>query len=177
MEVEQLEKSGADSGRKEHLATAEEPFHFVDSGLDNVYLVGIRYFVDREGKTIAEIPAIKQLMQLIAYEVVTAPRDLSGSEIRFLRKRLYKKASDYCTYLGLTPETLSRIENEKQAVSPQSQKLARLSYCVFSEDPNLVECAKSIFQSILVEITKGGRKARIVLEMDGNQEWRGHNAA
>ena len=28
----------------EHLATDQNPFHFTDSGLDNVYLVGIKYF-------------------------------------------------------------------------------------------------------------------------------------
>ncbi len=34
----------------EHFATDDQPFHFVDSGLDNVYLVGIKYFTDPDGK-------------------------------------------------------------------------------------------------------------------------------
>lgn len=165
------------NARVEKLATPEEPFHFTDSGLSNVFLVGIKYYVCECGSTVAEIPAIKQLMQLIARDIVTSPLDLTGSEIRFLRKRLGKKASEYCQYLGFTPETLSRIENGKQEISIQSQKLARLSYCAFSEDPHLVDCARTILQSILEEIKNKHQKARIVLEMDTNQEWRELKAA
>lgn len=157
--------------RIEKFATPEQPFHFTDSGLPNVYLVGIKYFVCDCGSVVAEIPAIKQLMQVIARDIVTSPLDLTGNEIRFLRKRLGKKAADYCKYLGFTPESLSRVENGKQAVSIQAQKLARLSYCVFSEDLHLVECAKFILQSFLEDI-KIHKKAKIVLEMDANQEWR-----
>ncbi len=165
------------TARIEKFATPDEPFHFIDSGLPYVYLVGIRYFVCECGSVVAEIPAIKQLMQLIARDIVTSPLDLAGEEIRFLRKRLGKKASEYSTYLGVAPETLSRFENGKQAISIQAQKLARLSYCVFSEDPNLAECAGTILQSILEEIKSKHKKARIVLEMDTNQEWRELKAA
>jgi transcriptional regulator with XRE-family HTH domain len=162
--------------RVEKFATIEEPFHFQDSGLPNVYLVGIKYFVCECGNVVAEIPAVKQLMQLIARDVVTSPFDLTGEELRFLRKRLGKKSSEYSKFLGFTPETLSRVENGKQTFSIQAQKLARLSYCVFSEDLHLLECAKSILQSILEEI-KNRKKEKIVLEMGNNQEWRELKAA
>lgn len=163
--------------RVEKFATEKEPFHFTDSGLSNVYLVGIKYFVCECGRVVAEIPAVKQLMQLIARDLVTSTTDLRGAEIKFLRKRLGKRASDFSQYLGVTPETLSRVENGKQAVSRQIQKLARLAYCLFSEDPALVECAKSILQSIFEEITRHNKKEKIVLEMDINQEWRELKAA
>jgi transcriptional regulator with XRE-family HTH domain len=174
MEVSQVHNCKI--ARTEKFATVEEPFHFTDSGLPNVYLVGIKYFVCECGGILAEIPAIKQLMQLIARDVVTSHLDLTGTELRFLRKRLGKKASEYCKYLGFTPETLSRVENGKQVFSIQAQKLARLSYCVFSEDPHLVECARAILQSILEEI-KSHKKVKIVLEMGANQEWRELKAA
>jgi transcriptional regulator with XRE-family HTH domain len=163
--------------RVEKFATVEEPFHFADSGLPNVYLVGIKYFVCECGNVVAEIPAVKQLMQLIARDLVLSPLDLTGAELRFLRKRLGKKASEYCKYLAVTPETLSRVEGGKQALSTQLQKLARLSYCVFSEDSHLAECARTILQSILEEIKKKQKRERIVLEMDINQEWRELKAA
>lgn len=176
MEARTIRESGAISRRKEYFATKEKPFHFSDCGLDNVYLIGIKYFVDEEGRLIAEIPALEQLMQLIARDVVTSPRDLIGKEIKFLRKRLGKKATEFCTYLGVEPETLSRIENGKQPLSPQGQKLARLAYCLFSQDHCLVECAQSVLQSIIEEI-KGTEKKKIVLQMDSNQEWRELKAA
>lgn len=157
--------------RVEKLATEKKPFHFTGSGLPSVYLVGIKYFVCDCGEIVAEIPAVKQLMQLIARDLVTSPTDLSGAEIKFLRKRLGKKATDFSQYLGITPETLSRVERGKQSASRQIQKLARLAYCVLSEDPSLGECAKSILQSILEEITKRRKKQKMVLKMDVNQEW------
>jgi transcriptional regulator with XRE-family HTH domain len=162
--------------RVEKFATAEEPFHFVDSGLPNVYLVGIKYFVCECGEFVAEIPAVKQLMQFIARDIVESPFDLTGEELRFLRKRLGMKASKYANLLGFTAETFSRIENRKQTISIQAQKLAKLSYCVFSKDPHLAECGKAILQSILEEI-KSKEKKKIVLEMDTNQEWRELKAA
>lgn len=162
--------------RVEKFATSENPFHFVDSGLPNVYLVGIKYFVCECGNIVAEIPAVKQLMQLIARDIVESPFDLTGAELRFLRKRLGKKASEYAQLLACAPETLSRIENGKQQITLQTQKLAKLSYCLFSEDSHLVECAKSILLSILEEI-RNKHKKKIVLEMDANQEWRELKAA
>jgi len=158
-------------GRQEFMATEEQPFHFVDSGLDNIYLVGIRYFKNSDGSLVAEIPAIKQLLRLIARDIVMSPRDLTGKEIRFLRKRLGKKASEYCTFLGIGAEMLSRVENESTKVSIQVQKLAKLSYCAFSEDSKLVECAKSILQSILEDMSVKQNKPKIVLQVDAHQEW------
>lgn len=175
--MERMTDHDCSERRVEKLATEAEPFHFVDSGLPNVYLVGIKYFVCDCGRVVAEIPAVKQLMRLIAHDLVISPFDLTGTEVRFLRKRLGKKASEYCTYLGVEPETLSRIENGKQPLSVQAQKLARLSYCIFSGDPNLVECARSILQAIVEEIATRQKKQRIVLEMDTNQEWRELKAA
>ena len=168
MEAETLKEPTVGSRRKEYFATAERPFHFVDSGLDNVYLIGIKYFIDEEGHEIAEIPALQQLMRFIAQNIVLSPSDLTGKELKFLRKRLGKKGTEYATYLGVTPETLSRIENEKQAVSLQLQKLARLAHCIFSADPNLAECAKSILE----EIKNKSKKTKIILEMGHDQEWR-----
>lgn len=162
--------------RVEKLATEKEPFHFTDSGLPNIYLVGIRYFVCECGEVVAEIPAVKQLMQVIARDLVTSPLDLTGAEVRFLRKRLGKRAADFSQYLGIEPETLSRVENGKQAASRQIQKLARIAYCVFSEEPALLECAKPILQAMIEEIKKG-KKQRIVLGMDANQEWKELKAA
>lgn len=160
--------------RKEYFATPENPFHFVDSGLDNVYLVGIKYYEDEEGNTFAEIPAIEQLLQLIARDVVLAPRDLTGKEVRYLRKRIGKKATEFCAYLGLDPSSLSRIEQEKQDFSQQVQKLARLAYCFFSEDHGLLDCAKAILQEF---IDAYAEREKIVLEMRDNQEWRELKAA
>jgi transcriptional regulator with XRE-family HTH domain len=154
----------------EHFATDKNPFHFVDSGLDNVFLVGIKYFISPDGRIVAEIPALKQLMRLIARDLVLSKSDLTGPEVRFLRKRLGKKATEYCKYLGLEPETLSRIENGKQPISSATEKLARLSYAILSEEPGLYDHARTILQSMLDEFKP--TKEKIVLEIRDDNEWR-----
>lgn len=103
--------------RVEKFATEKEPFHFADSGLPNIYLVGIKYFVCECGEVVAEIPAVKQLMQVIARDLVTSLLDLTGAEVKFLRKRLGKRAADFSQYLGSVDllchefESLSRLSS------------------------------------------------------------------
>jgi putative transcriptional regulator len=164
--------------RTEKLATPTEPFHFVDSGLSNVYLAGIRYFVCECGSVTAEIPAIKPLMRLLARDVVESPKPLSGEEVRFLRKRLGKKASDFARDLGLEPETLSRMENGKQAISEQSDKLIRFLYAISSDDQELLEQIRKLVKPLLTAWSErsaaGPSLAPMILkkiDSTGSAEW------
>ncbi len=124
--------------RQEFRATMDAPYHFVDSGLPNVYLVGIRYFHCECGQDLADIPAMKQLLNLISRDLVEKTSALSGAEIRFLRKRLGQKSADFSKQIGLEPETLSRIENDHLPASERTDKLIRLYYAVASKDPLLL---------------------------------------
>lgn len=124
--------------RNEFRATMDEPYHFVACGLPNVYLVGIRYFRCECGEDLADIPAIKQLVNLIGRDLVEKTSALSGAEIKFLRKRLGQKAADFARQIGLEPETLSRIENDHIPASERTDKLVRLYYAVASKDPLLL---------------------------------------
>ena len=77
-------------------ATRKKPYHFLDSGLPNVYLVGVKYWTCREcGAQAAEIPAPEQLMDFIAEIIIMKPGLLTGPEIKFLRKRAGKKNSRF----------------------------------------------------------------------------------
>jgi transcriptional regulator with XRE-family HTH domain len=154
----------------EHFATEETPFHFTDSGLDNVYLVGIKYFTREDGSVIAEIPAIKQLMRLIACDLLYSSAPLKGQEIRFLRKRLGKKAVDFSKLLRLEAETLSRIENEKQDASDQVDALVRVCYLLSCDDPELQQDANRLMAFLKKEIDRH-REKRIVMKVSADNEW------
>jgi hypothetical protein len=95
-------------------------------------------------------------MQLIARDIVLSPLDLKGPELRFLRKRLGKKAYEYCRYLAVAPEKLSRAEIGKQRISRQSQMLARISYCVLSEDREKQRGVLGCFQRMMVNPSRSG---------------------
>jgi putative zinc finger/helix-turn-helix YgiT family protein len=121
-------------------ATIKRPYHFVESGLPNVYLIGIDYRACDACQTqSAEIPALEDLMTKIARAVVQKEGPLTGAEIRFLRKRLRKKASDFAKTIGVSPEQVSRWENDGNPPAESADKLIRVYYSLLSEDPALQE--------------------------------------
>lgn len=120
-------------------STTDHPYKFWDSGLSNVYLVGVRYWVCEEcKKQAAEIPALEQLMSVIAKAVVMKPALLNGEEIRFLRKRLGKKAADFAELINKTPEHFSKLENDQLPLQEDTDKLIRLTYGMLNGDPKLL---------------------------------------
>lgn len=70
------------------------------------------------------IPALPQLQAMIVVKRVSNPRKLSGSEMKFIRKILGLKQSDFANKLDLSVEHLSRCENGLP-LSPQNEKLFR----------------------------------------------------
>ena len=100
------------------VATERQPSHYTGSGLGNVYLVGVTYYVCQEcGATSAEIPALPDLLAEIARVVVGKPSPLSGDEMRFLRKRLRLSSLVFArTFWISRRKHLSRLEHKKQAI-------------------------------------------------------------
>lgn len=124
---------------KEHTATNAKPYHFLDSGLRNVYLIGVKYWTCTKcGSFSAEIPAPEQLMNVIAESVVMKPGLLTGAEIRFLRKRVGKKAADFAALINKTPEHYSKLETGALPLQEPTDKLIRLTYGLLSRDKNLL---------------------------------------
>jgi len=120
---------------------------------------------------VAEIPAHEQLMRLIARDPIANPGALTGEEIRFLRKRLGMKAVDFAKALGLEPETLSRIENNKQPASEQSDKLIRFFYALsVKDDPELAALAKKTIDELLSSWMDHRAETKIVKRIRNN-EW------
>jgi DNA-binding transcriptional regulator YiaG len=117
----------------QYTATSTKPYHFLDSGLPNVYLIGVKYRAcKRCGAQGAEIPAPEQLMNVIADSLVMKPGILAGAEIKFLRKRAGKKAADFAHLINKTPEHLSKLETEALPLKEPTDKLIRLTYGMLS---------------------------------------------
>jgi transcriptional regulator with XRE-family HTH domain len=110
------------------------------------------------------------LMELIARDVVQKPDSLVGTEVRFLRKRLSKKAQDFSKDIGIEPETLSRIENDKQQAKESTDKLIRLYYAVSSGDPVLLDELKKALGELLRHWTNVHSNKKLVAKVTDN-EW------
>jgi putative zinc finger/helix-turn-helix YgiT family protein len=108
-------------------ATADKPYHFTWSGLDNVYVSGIGYRRCTVCDNVsAAYPAAVQLMDVLAEAVATKPTALNGEEIRFLRTHAHKRAVDFAALVGVSIEQVSRWENNRNRPEKATDKLIRL---------------------------------------------------
>lgn len=168
-------KHGCEERSQKHSATAEAPYHFVGSGLPNVYLVGVDYYVCADcSKQAAEIPAMKGLFEALGRAIVSKQSPLTGTEVRFLRKRLAKKAVEFSRMVSLTPEYLSALENSPDPVDPGRDKLVRVIYRALSDDKKLKDIFQKHqdFQKWITSINNQGRGEKITASRLKNNQWK-----
>src|SRR6266851_1762965 len=149
------------------ISTEVEPYHFVGSGLRNVYLVGVEYEVDSTtGMQSAAIPCLPALMEAIGKVLVEKTTALTGDELRFLRKRLRYASRMFAKLVGLSDEQYSRLENGAK-VTPTVERLVRLIYATLAKLPAAAseEVAKTTWTASL------NHEERIVATQDENEHW------
>lgn len=86
---------------------------YPESGLDNVELANVPVWVCENGHQEVEIPAMTQLHELLAQMIIRKPALLCGAEIKFLRRRIELNGKAFADRIGITPQHLSRIENDR----------------------------------------------------------------
>lgn len=72
------------------------------------------------------IPRLNDLMRAIAVAVVSKPFELSGDDVRFVRKFLNLSGDKFAKLLDVDRATISRWENSEQSIGAQSDRLIRL---------------------------------------------------
>lgn len=120
-------------------------YHFLASGLSNVYLDNVTFFVCSCGEEMPALSCLDDLLGRIASEVVRGSPRLSGEEIRFLRKWLGLKSTDFAKMLGVSKVSVSRWENNKTAIDKSYDRTIRA--LVISRD----------FRQALEEMNRQGR--------------------
>ncbi len=113
----------------ETIIERNQRYHYIECGLDNVYLENIDVRVCQAcGQRSPIIPRITELHATIGQAVALQCVPLSGKEARFLRQHLGLKAKEWAAFLRIDTATLSRWENGGQAIGPQADSLIRLMY-------------------------------------------------
>jgi len=109
------------------MTSSREAYRYVESGLPNVTLkdVEIRR-CPKCGNQEVLIPRVAELHRAIALALVHKPARFLGAEVRYLRKYMGWSGVDFASRMGVNPETVSRWENEKEAISSTSDRLLRL---------------------------------------------------
>lgn len=125
---------------------SNQKYRYLESGLDNVTLTGIR--VIRCAKCdvdFPEIPNIRGLHRIIASLLAQKPARLTGAEFRFLRKEMGLKATELAKLLGTTNVTISRWETGGRSISSVADRLLRLLYSLHTvQAGRAVEPAKFV---------------------------------
>jgi putative zinc finger/helix-turn-helix YgiT family protein len=102
--------------------------HYKESGLDNVYLLGIDVCQCPCGEKVVTIPAVTELHSKIALVLIKKKSLLGAKEIRFLRKSIGLTATKLGEIMGVDNATISRWENDKQRINEARDRLLRLIF-------------------------------------------------
>ena len=123
-----------------------QTYRYLESGLGNVTLTGIRVFhCAKCGLDFPEIPNIRGLHRSVASLLARKPAPLTGAEFRFLRKEIELKATDLARDLGITNVTISRWETGARPINPVADRLLRLLYSLHTvQKRRAVEPAKFV---------------------------------
>src|SRR4030042_5002945 len=107
----------------------DKPYHYKESGLDNIYLYGIiQYKCNECEEGGPEIPNIEKLHLAIGKTLVCKENLLTALEIKYLRKELGLKSKDMAEVLSVSPQEYSKWENAKDIISPVYDSNLRLIY-------------------------------------------------
>jgi transcriptional regulator with XRE-family HTH domain len=112
-------------GRRMRRTTVDR-YQYVESGLSNVYLHRIVQYVCECGEKVTGLPNVERLHDLIFAKVLMKGGPLTGDELRFLRKYMGVKGSEFAKMVKVDPTTLSKWENGMN-IGEQSDKLIRLA--------------------------------------------------
>jgi putative zinc finger/helix-turn-helix YgiT family protein len=74
----------------------------------------------------AAIPRIEELHRAIGTAVILKPARLTGAEVRFLRKFLGWSGADFARHIGVSPEIVSKWENDRESIGAANDRLLRL---------------------------------------------------
>lgn len=118
-------------------------YEYIECGLKNVVLSGITVHECKHcGEVLPEIPNIKQVHKWIAEYLLKKQGPLTGEEFRFLRKAMGKSAKETAERLAVNPVTISRWENNKEKIGPQSDRLLRMAFILEPVEARLFAATK-----------------------------------
>jgi len=103
-------------------------FHYINCGLDNIWLKNGFTVKETEYGQAVSINNIESLHNLIGLKLVNNKPDLSGADARFLRKELDLSQVSLASLLGVSDSTVRGWENDRSTISKSSEIVLRKIY-------------------------------------------------
>ncbi len=147
--------------------TDNHMYHYVDSGLKNVYLRNGFSIKETSYGEAVSIHNLKGLHRLIGLELANNKAQLTGAEIRFLRKELEFSQVDLAYHLAVEEPTIRHWESERGEITGPADRLLRWLYIeqVDSEGTmrqhveRIAQLNRNVFFKLNLEETDNGWKA------------------
>lgn len=112
-----------------HVTCADaEPYHYLECGLDNVFLCGgytVESFKDEKHVSVMDAYALHQAIGRILILQKRAP---NGKEIRFLRREMNLTQNELASLVGVTDQTIARYEKDENELPGPTDRLLRALY-------------------------------------------------
>jgi putative transcriptional regulator len=126
--------------------TSKGDYRYLESGLDNVIICDVEMIKCACGEESALIPAIIALHKAIANFLLEKETQLTGKEIRFLRKEMELRGKDFANMVGVDNATLSHWESGRTKPPIKADRLIRVLYAIKMKPEK--ELASSTFKAI-----------------------------
>jgi len=103
-----------------------EPLHYTACGLDNVYLCSGFIREEFDGEIYTSVKSMDHLYMMIAFSLSIKRRQLTGKELRFLRKYLDLTQNEMSDRLDVHRKTINAYECERKAISWNVQTILQI---------------------------------------------------
>lgn len=90
-----------------------EPYHYLASGLDNIFLLNGINVEDTDYGPMVHIENVNGLHRAIGLHIVEKSDAMNGAEFRFLRKQVQLSQSELAERFGVTDQTIANYEKGK----------------------------------------------------------------
>ena len=101
------------------------PYHYKESGLDNVLIEGVSPCVDDDGDAVVTVPNIAGLHRTIASAIVNHTAGISGKEFRFLRTEMGMTQAELAEIVHHDAHSVGRWERSEHPIEPAAEALIR----------------------------------------------------
>ncbi|MBF0324242.1 MAG: helix-turn-helix domain-containing protein [Alphaproteobacteria bacterium] len=103
------------------------PYRYTESGLETVFIHGIKLTIDEDGDEVVTIPNVNGLHKAIALAIIGRPGLMTGKELRFLRTEMGMTQAELATCIHKEPQSVGRWERgEVGGIDPNAETLIRL---------------------------------------------------
>ncbi|CAM5193398.1 helix-turn-helix domain-containing protein [Alishewanella longhuensis] len=141
-------------------------YHYIESGLSNVYLKNGFTVEEIDGEEYTSIDDINGLHRTIAQAVVDSRKPLTHEEFKFLRIELNVSQKLLGTRFGVDEQTIARYEKGQTKIPRTTDAALRALYMESQEKNNPV----SYFLDLLAD-TEADEAAKVIRLEEIEEQW------